>query len=97
MIHSAKFSLEERRWIAQLNQVRSKADQAEFCARSCLFGSLGLTQLKNGAYELKSEETAETFSEAEVKCADNCAYKMFSSEKVMRAYLPTRMAGLKLT
>ena len=28
---------------------------------------------------------------------DNCAYKVFATEKVMRAYLPTRFSELKLT
>ena len=83
--------------MTQLNQMRAKAEQAEFCAQSCLMGSIGLQELKNRTYELKADlekEKEHMFSISEVKCADNCAYKMFASEKVMRAYLPNRMAGL---
>ena len=28
---------------------------------------------------------------------DNCAYKIFASEKIMRAYIPTKLSELKLT
>ena len=36
------------------------------------------------------------FNERESTCVDNCAYKVFATDKVMRAYLPTRFAELKL-
>ena len=42
-------------------------------------------------------EGKELFNENEVSCLDNCVYKVFSTEKVMRAYLPTRLMELKLT
>ena len=53
--------------------------------------------MKNRTYELKADlekEREHLFSASEVQCADSCAYKMFASEKVMRAYLPNRIAGL---
>ena len=37
------------------------------------------------------------FSDREATCVDNCAYKIFATDKVMRAYLPTRLGELKLT
>ena len=81
------------------NQVRTTADQAAMCASSCLMNSIGLAALKNGTFELKADvkkEEANLFTDEEASCIDNCAYKVFTTDKVMRAYLPSRFAGLKI-
>ena len=99
LIFSAKFSQEEKRLISKLNQARMIADQAELCAKSCLLDSIGLVALRNGSYQLKADlaqEEMQLFNERESTCVDNCAYKVFATDKVMRAYLPTRFAELKL-
>ena len=98
-IYSANFSVEERRFISRLNQARTLVDQAEFCAKSCLMSSIGVTELRGNAWELKAnlqQEEKELFSDKESNCLDNCVYKVFASEKVMKAYLPTRFRELKL-
>ena len=93
-IYSAGFSNEEKRFITRLNQTRTLVDQAEFCASSCLVNSIGLKELQgSNNWELKADlkkEEKTLFNEKETNCIDNCIYKVFSSEKVMRAYLPTR-------
>ena len=100
LIFSANFSQEEKRFISKLNQACASADQAELCAKSCLMDSIGLVALRNGGYELKADlaqEEKQLFSEREATCIDNCVYKVFATDKVMRAYLPNRFAEVKLT
>ena len=56
--------------------------------------------MRNNTWDLKADlesEEKQLYSQGEATCLDNCVYKVFSSEKLMRAYLPTRMAELKLT
>ena len=58
--------------------------------------------MRNDSYALKADLNGEDnqkqlYTEKEANCLDNCVYKVFSSEKIMRAYLPTRLAELKLT
>lgn len=63
--------------------------------------SIGLDQREdNQGFVLKANldsEAKDLFSDAEVECLDNCALKVFSTEKLMRAYIPNRLSGLKLT
>ena len=99
MIHSASFGVEERRFINKLNQSRTLADQADVCTRTCLKDSLGLAEVRSGIYDLKADLEAEEkqlFNAKEASCLDNCSYKMFASDKILRAYMPTRFASLKL-
>ena len=57
--------------------------------------------MRDDTYALKDDslnaEDKPLYNEAETKCLDNCVYKVFASEKLMRAYLPSRLQSLKLT
>ena len=66
---------------------------------SCLQGSIGVKQVRENVYQLKTElgGDGDLFSESEATCLDNCAYKLFATDKVTRAYLPTRLMELKVT
>ena len=100
LIHSANFTIEERKFLAKLNQVQTLSDQAELCATSCLQNSIGLKQIGDSHFCLKANLEAEEkllFNEKETICLDNCVFKVFATEKVMRAYLPTRLMSLRLT
>ena len=63
-------------------------------------GSIGLLQTNTATYALKTDlekENEQLFDDKEANCLDNCAYKIFASEKIMRAYIPTKLSELKLT
>ena len=106
MIHKAGLTSDERNIVTRMNKVRSLADQAEICASQCFAQSIGLVDPQNnGTFALKADQrkhsgkdkTGDFFSPAEATCIENCSYKLFITEQVMRAYLPTRMADLSLT
>ena len=99
LIYAANFSLEEKLMVAKMNHARVLADQAELCAKSCLKDSIGLATLRDGGFELKADlerEREQLFNKQEADCVDNCVYKLFATERVMRAYLPTRMNKVKV-
>ena len=59
-----------------------------------------MAQLRTGGYELKADleqEEKALFNEKEANCVDNCVYKVFATDRVMRAYLPTRFNQVKVT
>mmetsp|Transcript_24063 Transcript_24063/g.29903 ORF Transcript_24063/g.29903 Transcript_24063/m.29903 type:complete len:100 (-) Transcript_24063:62-361(-) len=67
---------------------------------SCLQSGLGVMQVRSNVYALKTDleaEGKELYSEKESTCLDNCVYKVFATDKAMRAYLPTRLMELKLS
>jgi hypothetical protein len=58
--------------------------QADLCADACI---------KLDPNEMKTipSENETLFSKSEATCIDNCANKVFGSDKVLRAYLPLRL------
>ena len=60
---------------------------------SCLQSSLGLKTFQMA----QSENPDVLFNDKEAECLDNCVYKVFATEKVMRAYLPTRLNEVRMT
>jgi len=64
---------------------------------------MGLVKERDGIsvkpylYDEKSSDPTNMYSQEETTCLDNCTNKAYHSDRMLRAYVPLRMAQTKLT
>ena len=70
LILSQKFTEDEKEMVKQVNRLRLKSEQAQFCIKSCI---TDLNQPTN------NDKIMQKMTEEETNCITNCSYKMFTS------------------